>query len=68
MSEHFLSMRAYLKALYKYRLPFLPFLFTTSGLKTEWDHSGRKRRDEQKKKTDKANKKKKKGKAKKSKR
>jgi len=37
----------------------------TSGLETEWDYSGRKRRDGQKKKISKANEKKKKGKVKK---
>jgi len=37
----------------------------TSGLETEWDYSGRKGRDGQKKKTGKANEKRKKGKSKK---
>jgi len=37
----------------------------TSGLETEWDYSGRKGRDGQKKKIDKANKKRKKEKSKK---
>jgi len=37
----------------------------TSGLETEWDYSGRKRSDGQKKKIGKANEKRKKGKVKK---
>ena len=41
---------------------------TTSGLEREWDYSGRKGSDGQKKKTSKANEKRKKGKVKKSKR
>jgi len=40
----------------------------TSGLEMEWDYSGRKRRDGQKKKIGRANEKRKKGKVKKSKR
>ena len=38
---------------------------TTSGLETEWDYSGRKGRDGQKKKVGKASEKRKKGKSKK---